>query len=157
MSFAAKWIAAAMTQESYPDSLIRSVLENARAIALVGASANRSRPSHDVLEFLIHCGYRLFPVNPGLAGKDLCGVRVYARLSDVPEPIDLVDVFRNSEAAARVVDEALMLSPLPQTIWMQLGVRNDAAAERARAHGVTVIQNRCPKIEIHRLSIRRPI
>jgi uncharacterized protein len=157
MSFAASWIAGAMSKDAYPDALIRSILENTEAIALVGASANPSRPSYGVLDFLIRAGYRLFPVNPGLAGKELCGARVYGRLADIPEPIDLVDVFRNSEAAAQTVDEALALRPLPKTIWMQVGVRNDAAAARARASGLNVIQNRCPKIESARLSIvRRP-
>ncbi|HUZ67642.1 MAG TPA: CoA-binding protein [Beijerinckiaceae bacterium] len=142
--------------EAYPDELIRSILQSTKTIALVGASANAARPSYGVLEYLIGKGYRLFPVNPGLAGKDLCGARVYARLSDIPERINMVDVFRNSEAAAETVDEALALPQLPKVIWMQLGVRNETAAARARARGVTIIQNRCPKIEYSRLSIQRP-
>jgi len=140
-------------QETYSDEQIGSILRGSRTIALVGASANPARASHGVLEFLIGKGHRLFPVNPGLAGQDLCGVRVYARLADVPEPIDMVDVFRNSEAAAGVVEEALALTPPPKTIWMQLGVGHAQAAERARARGVIVIQNRCPKIEYARLSL----
>lgn len=139
--------------ETYPDPLIRSILLSVKTIAMVGASANPARPSHGVLEFLIGRGYRLFPVNPGLAGDELFGARVYARLADVPGPIDMVDVFRNSQAAAETVEEALALPHLPKVIWMQLGVRNGAAAARARARGVTIIQNRCPKIEYARLSI----
>ena len=157
MSMSANWIAGAITKDVYPDSLIRSILESVKAVALVGASANPARPSYGVLQFLIQAGYRLFPVNPGLAGKELCGVPVYARLADIPEPVDMIDVFRNSEAAAQVVDEALALAPPPRVIWMQLGVRNDEAADRARALGLEVIQNRCPKIEFDRLSIpQRP-
>jgi uncharacterized protein len=155
MSFAGRWIAAAMTRDEYPDATIRSVLEEAATIALVGASANPERPSNGVLRFLLEAGYRVHPVNPGLAGKQIHGALVHARLADIPEPIDLVDIFRNSDAAGQVVDEALALTPLPKTIWMQLGVRNEAAAERARARGLTVIQNRCPKIEFARLSLRR--
>ena len=141
-----------MSHDSYPDELIRSVLQNTRTIAMVGASANEVRPSYFVLKYLMSRGYRMFPVNPGLAGKEILGAKVYASLADIPEPIDMVDIFRNSEAADGVVDEALALAPLPRVIWMQLTVRNDAAAARAEAKGLTVIMNRCPKIEYGRLS-----
>jgi predicted CoA-binding protein len=141
-----------MTHDSYPDDLIRSILRSTRTIALVGASANPARPSYIVLKYLSERGYRLFPVNPGLAGQQILGMTVYARLADIPEPLDMVEIFRNSEAAGPITDEALALDPLPKVVWMQLTVRNDAAAARAEAKGITVIMNRCPKIEYGRLS-----
>jgi predicted CoA-binding protein len=142
----------AMSHDSYPDDLIRSILRSVRTIALVGASANPARPSFIVLKYLSERGYRLFPVNPGLAGQQILGMPVYARLADIPEALDMVEIFRNSEAAGPITDEALALSPLPRVIWMQLTVRNDEAAARAEARGVTVVMNRCPKIEYGRLS-----
>lgn len=141
-----------MNHDSYPDELIRKILANVRTIAMVGASANQSRPAYLVLKYLFSRGYRMIAVNPGLAGQQILGVPVYARLADVPEPIDMVEIFRNSEAAGEIVDEALALDPLPKVIWMQLSVRNDLAAAKAEAKGVTVIMNRCPKIEYSRLS-----
>ena len=141
-----------MNHESYPDDLIRAVLSSAKTIAIVGASNNPARPSFFVLKYLLGRGYRVIAVNPGLAGSTIEGAPVYANLGEVPEPIDMVDIFRNSEAAGAIVDEALRLSPLPKTIWMQLSVRNDAAASRAEALGLKVIMNRCPKIEYGRLS-----
>ena len=136
----------------YPEAQIRKILNDTRTIALVGASANPARPSWIVLKYLIDRGYAATPVNPGLAGQDLLGRRVVAALADIPEPIDMVEIFRNSAAAGPLVDEALALDPLPKVIWMQLVVRDDAAAARAEARGVTVIMNRCPKIEYGRLS-----
>ncbi|SFL48460.1 hypothetical protein SAMN05192568_1005212 [Methylobacterium pseudosasicola] len=136
----------------YPEAQIRKILTDTRTIALVGASANPARPSWIVLKYLIDRGYAVTPVNPGLAGQDLLGRRVVATLAEVPEPIDMVEIFRNSAAAGPLVDEALALDPLPQVIWMQLGVRDDAAAARAETRGLTVIMNRCPKIEYGRLS-----
>jgi len=141
-----------MDHDRYPDAYIRGILESVRTIAIVGASANEVRPSFFVLKYLVQKGFTVFPVNPGLAGKEIAGRPVYGRLADVPGPVDMVDVFRNSEAAAGVVDEALALAPLPKVIWMQLGVRNDAAAAKAEAAGVSVVMNRCPKIEYGRLS-----
>lgn len=141
-----------MTHDSYPDDLIRSILNSVKTIALVGASANPARPSWIVVKYLRGRGYDVKPVNPGLAGRELLGVPVHGRLADVPGSIDMVEIFRNSEAAGPITDEALALDPLPRVIWMQLGVRNDAAAARAEARGVTVIMNRCPKIEYGRLS-----
>jgi hypothetical protein len=105
------------------------------------------------MEFLLHQGYEVYPINPGLAGKTLLGRMVYASLADVPKAIDMVDVFRHSEAAGETVDEALALSPLPKAIWLQLGVRNDAAAARAEANGVAMVMNRCPAIEMPRLGM----
>ncbi len=133
------------------DALIREVLKSVRTIALVGASPRPERPAHQVQRFLQEKGYEVFPVNPGQAGKEILGRPVFARLADIPVPVDMVDIFRNSEAAGRVVVETLALDPLPKVIWMQIGVRNEAAAARARKEGITVIINRCPKIEHARL------
>ena len=141
-----------MNHDSYSDAHIRSILRTTKRVAMVGASANEARTSWIVLKYLLARGYRVFPINPGLAGKDILGQRVHASLADLPEPVDLVDIFRNSEAAGAVVDEILALPWLPKTIWMQLSVRNDAAAVRAEAKGVQVVMNRCPKIEWGRLS-----
>jgi uncharacterized protein len=141
-----------MNHDTYPDDMIRGILRSVKTIAMVGASANEVRPSFFVLKYLHQRGYRLFPINPGLAGKTIMGLPVYGRLADVPEPIDMVDIFRNSEAAGPVVDEALALDPLPKVIWMQLTIRNDEAAAKAEARGIRVVMNRCPKIEFGRLS-----
>ncbi len=138
--------------DSYPDDLIRSILRGTKTIALVGASANPARPSWIVVKYLSERGYTVYPINPGLAGQEILGLPVYARLADAPQPLDMVEIFRNSEAAGPIVDEALALDTPPKVIWMQLSVRNDAAAARAEAKGVTVIMNRCPKIEYGRLS-----
>ena len=138
--------------DRYPDAEIRALLRQTRTVALVGASANPARPSWIVLKYLIDRGYVVTPINPGLAGQTLLGRTVVASLSDLREPVDMVEIFRNAEAAGPLVDEALALDPLPKVIWMQLGVRNDAAAARAEARGVTVVMNRCPKIEYGRLS-----
>mgnify|MGYP001156499696 CR=1 FL=1 len=141
-----------MDHDRYPDTYVRGILDAVRTIAIVGASANEVRPSFFVLKYLVQKGFTVFAVNPGLAGKEIAGRPVYGRLADVPRPLDMVDIFRNAEAAAGIVDEALALEPLPKVIWMQLGVRNDAAAARAEAAGVKVVMNRCPKIEYGRLS-----
>ena len=141
-----------MTHDSYADDAIRAILRSVKTIAMVGVSANEARPSYFVFKYLLSRGFRMLGVNPGLAGATLLGQPVYARLSDIAEPIDMVDIFRNSEAAALVVDEALALTPLPRVIWMQLTVRNDAAAAKAEALGLQVVMNRCPKIEYGRLS-----
>lgn len=138
--------------DQYPDERIRGILQGCKHIALVGASANSARPSWIVTKYLLDRGYDVIPVNPGLAGQELLGKPVYASLKDIPGPLDMVEIFRNSEAAGPLVDEALALIPLPKVIWMQLGVRNDAAAAKAEAAGVTVIMNRCPKIEYGRMS-----
>ncbi len=141
-----------MLHDAYPDALIVSILASVKTIALVGASAHPTRPSFAVLGFLVAQGYRVFPVNPGLAGGTIQGLTVYGCLGDIVEPVDMIDVFRNSEAAGGVVDEALALDPKPKVIWMQLGVCHEVAAARAEAQGLTVIMNRCPKIEIAKLS-----
>ena len=105
-----------MNHDSYPDDLIRSILKSTKSIALVGASANDNRPSYFVLKYLLGRGYRMYPVNPGLAGKDILGAKVYASLAEIPEPLDMVEIFRNSQAADGIVDEALALAPLPKVI-----------------------------------------
>lgn len=140
-----------MNHDRYEDDYIRSILRGVKTVAIVGASANNVRPSYFVATYLASKGYDVIPVNPGHAGREIAGLMTYASLGDIPRAIDMVDVFRNSEAAAGVVDEALALSPLPKAIWLQLGVRNDAAAARAEAAGVQVVMNRCPKIEYARL------
>jgi len=141
-----------MNHDSYPESYIRGILAEVKTIAMVGASANEARPSFFVLRYLAARGYVMLPINPGLAGGTIAGIKVYGSLGEAPGPIDMVDIFRNSEAAGGIVDEALALDPLPKVIWMQLSVRNDAAAARAEARGVKVVMNRCPKIEYGRLS-----
>jgi predicted CoA-binding protein len=141
-----------MNHDSYPDSYIRGILNTVKTIAMVGASAKDNRPSYFAFKYLLERGYRMIPVNPGLAGKELLGQRIYARLAEIPEPIDMVDVFRASPYALAIVQEALTLQPKPQVIWMQLGVRNDEAAALAEANGMKVVMNRCPKIEYGRLS-----
>lgn len=136
----------------YPDDdLIREVLGKTKTIAVLGASPKPERPSNSVLRFLIAAGYNAIPVNPGQAGKEIAGRQVYARLADIPEPIDMVDVFRQSEALEGIVDEVLALSPRPPFLWTQLGVVNDAATSRAEAAGMTVVVDRCPAIEYPRL------
>jgi predicted CoA-binding protein len=141
-----------MGHDSYPDALIREILRSVKTVALVGASKNPTRPSWIVAKYLIERGYTLFLINPGLAGGEILGRPVYAKLADIPSPLDMVEIFRNSAAAGPITDEALRLDPLPKVIWMQLSVRNDEAAARAEARGVRVIMNRCPKIEYGRLS-----
>lgn len=137
-----------MNHGNYPDDYIDGILESAKTIALVGASSNEMRPSHSVMKFLLSEGYDVIPVNPELAEQKLLGQLVYAKLADIPTPVDMIDIFRNSVAAGGVVDEALGLKQKPSVIWMQLGVRNDAAAARAEAQGIKVVMNRCPAIEL---------
>lgn len=139
-----------MDHDSYPDDLIRKILRATKTIAMVGSSAQWIRPSYFAMKYLQRKGYRVIPVNPKEAGNTILGETVYARLADIPEPIDMVDIFRNSEAAGGIADEAIEVGA--KVLWMQLGVRNDAGAERAEAAGLTVIMNRCPKIEFGRLS-----
>lgn len=138
--------------ENYSDAYIRQVLEDVKTVAIVGASANTVRPSYFVLTYMLSKGYTVLPVNPGQAGKEIAGALCYPSLKETPQPIHMVDIFRNSEAAFGVVEEALQLDPLPKVIWMQLEVRNDEAARLAEDAGVRVVMNRCPKIEYARLS-----
>ena len=141
-----------MNHDSYSPDDIRNILQSVKTIALVGASANSVRPSYFVMKYLLDKGYEVIPVNPGLAGQQILGQTVYGRLADIPKPVDMVDVFRNSEAAGSITDEALALPTPPKVIWMQLSVRNDAAAARAEAQGIKVVMNRCPKMEYGKLS-----
>ncbi len=138
--------------QDYPVETIRRILRGTKTIALVGASNNPARPSYIVIKYLKERGYTIYPVNPGLAGQTIVDLPVYASLADLPGPVDMVEIFRNSQAAGPITDEALAMPVLPKVIWMQLSVRNDEAAERAQARGVEVIMNRCPKIEYGRLS-----
>ena len=135
--------------DDYTDDVIRDVLERVKTIAIVGASNDPVKASFFVLKYLRDKGYRVIPVNPKLAGQTILGEPVYASLKDLPEPPDMVDVFRNAAAAAGVTEEAIAVGA--KVVWMQLGVRNDEAAARAEEAGLTVIMNRCPKIEIQRL------
>jgi predicted CoA-binding protein len=135
--------------ESYSDELLRNLLASVKTIAMVGASDNPARPSNGVMRSLQSRGYRVIPVNPNLAGPTLNDERVYKKLADIGEPIDMVDVFRNSQAAGAVADEAIAIGA--RVLWMQLGVINEAGAARAHKAGLTVIMNRCPAIEIPRL------
>lgn len=141
-----------MNHDAYDNAYIAGILNSVKTIAVVGASANEVRPSFFVLKYLLAKGFDVFPVNPGHAGREILGRMTYAKLSDVPVAIDMVDIFRASAAVPPIVDEALALQPLPKVIWMQLTVRHDEAAAKAEAAGVKVVMNRCPKIEYGRLS-----
>ncbi len=135
----------------YSDALLKEVLTRTKRIAVVGVSMNPVRPSYYVARYLTLKGYKVVPVNPGHAGKMLFGQKVVASLKEIEGAVDMVDIFRRSEAVPPIVDEALEAFPDLQTIWMQIGVEHAEAAAKAEARGVTVIQNRCPKIEYQRL------
>ena len=139
-----------MNHESYKDDYIRSILRETKVIAMVGASSNWNRPSYFAMKYLQRKHFRVIPINPREAGNEILHEPVYGTLADVPEKIDMVDIFRNSEAAGAISDEAIVVGA--QVLWMQLSVRNDAAAARAEAAGLKVVMNRCPKIEFGRLS-----
>jgi len=143
-----------MDHTTYSDDYIADILRACRSIAMVGASAGTSRPSYFAMKYLLGKGYRVMPVNPGLAGEKIQGQPVYATLADVPPPADMVDIFRASDAALDIVREAIALKDRLgiKVIWMQLGVRNAQAAAEAEAAGLKVVMNRCPKIEYGRLS-----
>ncbi len=133
------------------DEDLRRILTTVKTIALVGFSANPARPSNSVAQFLQRKGFRVIPVNPGLAGQSHIGETVYATLADIPEPIDMVDVFRSSEFVDGVVDEAIAVKA--KVVWTQLGVMDDAAAAKGRAAGIEVVMNKCPAIEMPRLGL----
>jgi predicted CoA-binding protein len=143
-----------MTHDDYPDTYLRAVLRKVKTIAMVGSSANWNRPSFFAMKYLQGHGFRVFPVNPGAVGQEILGEKVYASLNDVPAPVDMVDIFRNSQAAGPITDEVIANKDRlgVKILWMQLGVINEEAAKRAEAAGLTVIMNRCPKIEYGRLS-----
>jgi predicted CoA-binding protein len=131
-----------MNYDNYPDSTIRGILNTVKSIAMVGISPKDNRPSYFAFKYLLERGYRMIPVNPGQAGKEILGQKVYARLSDISEPVDMVDIFRASQHVPAVVDEVLAMTPRPAVIWMQLGIRNDEAAAKAEAAGLKVVMNR---------------
>jgi uncharacterized protein len=141
-----------MNHDAYADSYIRSILADVKTIVLVGVTDSPVRASNIVARYLMAKGYRVYAVNPNLAGKQLFGQTVLASLADVPEPVDMVDIFRRQDAVAGVVDQALALDPKPKVIWMQLGIRDDAVAARAEAAGLRVVMNRCPKLEYGRMA-----
>src|SRR5690242_8806498 len=138
----------------YDDALIKSILRSTKTIAMVGASGNEMRPSYFAMKYLLDKGFLIHPINPGMAGKQILGRTVYASLKDVPAPVDMVDIFRDSKAALGIVDEALAEKDRLgiKVIWMQLGIVNEEAAAKATEAGLTVIMDRCPKIEYGRLS-----
>ena len=138
-----------MDHDRYTDEYLRGVLKSVRVIAMVGASPHWNRPSYFAMKYLQDKGFRVIPVNPRAQGETILGEKVYGALPEVPDKVDMVDIFRNSDAAGPIVDEAIAIGA--KVIWMQLGVRNDAAARRAEAAGLTVVMNRCPKIEYSRL------
>ncbi len=135
----------------YSDEFLKGILQRTKVVAVVGVSMNPVRPSYYVARYLSLKGYRVIPVNPGHAGKQLFGQTVHASLSDIAEPVDMVDIFRRSEAVPPIVDEALQAFPKLRTVWMQIGVEHEGAAAVAQARGVDVVMNRCPKIEYQRL------
>jgi len=137
--------------QNYPDDHLKNVLKRTKRVAVVGVSMNPVRPSYYVARYLSLKGYTVIPVNPGHAGKMLFGQTVQASMSDIKDGVDMVDIFRRSEAVPPIVDEALEVFPGLDTVWMQIGVENAEATRKAEARGVTVIQNRCPKIEYQRL------
>ncbi|MFW5641846.1 MAG: CoA-binding protein [Roseicyclus sp.] len=137
--------------ETPSDDLLAKVLRAAKVFACVGVSPNPVRPSHYVARYLRLKGYRVIPVNPGHTDKTLFGERVLADLSEIEGGVDVIDIFRRPEAVPGIVEAALAMTPRPQVIWMQIGVTHPEAAARAEAEGLTVIQNRCPKIEYQRL------
>jgi uncharacterized protein len=139
-----------MNHDSYSDAYIRDILTRNHTIAMVGASANTSRPSYFAMKYLTEKGFRIIPVNPGQEGHTILGEKVYGSLAAIPDKVDIVDIFRNSEAALGITREAIAIGA--SVVWMQLGVRNDEAARLAEDAGLEVVMNRCPKIEYGRLS-----
>ena len=139
-----------MNHDAYSDAYIRDILAQSRTIAMVGASPNTSRPSYFAMKYLKQKGFTVIPVNPGQAGKEILGERVYASLGDIEQPVDIVDIFRSSDAALGITREAIRIGA--KVVWLQLGIRNDEAAARAEKAGLTVVQDRCMKIEYGRLS-----
>jgi predicted CoA-binding protein len=140
----------AIIHDRYDDSYLRKILRETKTIAMVGLSANWNRPSFFAAKYLLDRGYKVIPVNPAAAGQEILGQKVYASLEELPQKADMVDIFRNSEAAGPITDEAIKHGA--RTVWMQLGVVNDAAAKRAEDAGLKVVMNRCPKIEHSRLA-----
>ena len=141
-----------VNHDRYDDAWIASILRGVKSVAVIGASANPVRPSYFVVKYLIAKGYEVHPINPGQAGGEILGRPVHASLADVPGPIDMVDVFRRADALPGIVSEIMALDELPKVVWLQLGIRDDAVAGALEMAGMTVVQDRCPKIEYARLS-----
>ena len=139
-----------MNHDNYDDNYILKILKDSKIVAMVGASANWKRPSFFAMKYMQQKGFRVIPVNPSISGKEILGETVVASLDEIQEPIDMVDIFRNSEAAGGVTDDAIKAGA--NIVWMQLGVRNDEAAKRAEDAGLRVVMDRCPKIEFARLN-----
>ncbi|UVC10767.1 CoA-binding protein [Rhizobium sp. TH2] len=140
-----------MDHDNYDRNLIRDILKTTKNIAVIGASPNPARPSYGVMRFLLGKGYRVIPINPGHAGKEIQGQKVYASLADIEEDVDMVEIFRAADQLSAVVDEVLAMKKPPKVIWGQLTVRDDAAAAKAEQAGLTVIMDRCPAIEYPRV------
>ncbi|MCR9255005.1 MAG: CoA-binding protein [Alphaproteobacteria bacterium] len=141
----------AVDHDAYEDRYLRNILRTVRTIAMVGASPNWNRPSYFAMKYLQQKGYRVIPINPRAAGTEILGETVLADLEELDGPVDMVDIFRNSEAAGAIVEETLERPWKPKVIWMQLGVRHETAARKAEALGIDVVMDRCPKIEYSRL------
>jgi predicted CoA-binding protein len=139
-----------IVHDRYDDAYLRRILRETKTIAMVGASANWNRPSYFAMKYLLDRGYKVIPVNPAAAGQEILGQKVYGSLDELPVKADMVDIFRNSEAAGPITDAAVRHGA--KVVWMQLGVMNEAAAKRAEAAGLKVVMNRCPKIEHSRLA-----
>lgn len=140
-----------MDHDNYSDEYLRSILQSVKSIAIIGASANQVRPSFFVAKYMVAKGYDIFPINPGSAGKEIAGAMTFASLADLPQPVDMVDIFRNVSALPGIVEEIMSMPQLPKVVWMQLTIRDDAIAAQLEAEGIKVVQNRCPKIEYARL------
>jgi len=138
--------------DGYAHDHIRNVLQSVKSVAIIGASANTNRPSFFVAKYLAAKGYDIFPINPGQTDKEIAGAKTYASLADLPQPVDMVDIFRRAEALPAIIGEIMRMPELPKVVWMQLGIRDDAIAAALEMAGITVVQNRCPKIEYARLS-----
>ena len=139
----------AIVHDRYDDAYLRKILRDTKTIAMVGASANWNRPSYFAMKYLLDRGYKVIPVNPAAAGQEILGQKVYGSLAELPAKADMVDIFRNSEAAGPITDDAIKHGA--KIVWMQIGVRNEDAASRAEAAGLRVVMDRCPKIEYSRL------
>ena len=140
-----------MNHDNYSDAYIRGILLSVRSIAMIGASANKVRPSYFAAKYLKAKNFKMFPINPGQAGKEVAGALAYASLADLPQPVDMIDIFRKADALPGIVSDIMRMPELPKVVWLQLGIRDDDIAEALEMAGIKVVQNRCPKIEYGRL------